>query len=992
MRGEAHQTSVIATRARALNNDVIGNAQSKAEAVNDLTGFCRIMDSSPIIHKLSNLIQVIEVLAEDAVYYKSSCQHVAASMSLLKAPLDELHQCQMPWNVDELSTFNMLEFTCLKLKELLESCSGRASKSILVLRKQQVFKELSAKLQSLLRTLPLDTLSLSRHSKELVRGCVSSLESANFCTDVDRGLVEEVECALAEIRKGTKLSHEMLVHLADKLGLKSNQEILKEASLLEKEKNLAHLNRNKNDEELLNLLILLVTQMSDDLAEQKHLQAQEDGVIIPADLRCPLSLELMSDPVIVASGQTYERAYIQQWLDQGNTTCPKSRQTLNHFNLINNFTVKALIASWCEQNGVPLPEPTKPQLSAPRSSPVQMSDAIQRSAEHVVSLLNREHVVASRSGAESVRTIPRRRDEPEIRRETRSQGSSVESRGILHGHLRAAFLERPDRDSTFSLERENSRNGVVSLSRNTSTSSHGSSIDDAVATSNTESNVSLPSMYPPHSCDVSGELNRLTISSASVSSLSEDQGMQQTDGEHGLVSIIHQTAISGSETGQNVQLDASTEENGGDDIQFKVQGLVRNLQSMSQDMQRNAATELRLLAKFNVENRIIIADSGAIPPLISLLHSTDPQIQENAVTALLNLSINNNNKSEIAAANAIGPLVHVLNVGTSEARENAAATLFSLSVMNENKMTIGQSGAIDPLVDLLTNGTPRGKKDAATALFNLSILHENKIRIVGANAVRPLVRLMSDPAAGMVDKAVAVIANLATIHEGRVSIGEEEGIPVLVEVVEMGSQRGKENAAAALLHLCTSSNRFKSRVLQEGVIPPLVALTRSGTARAKEKASALLRLFREQRHGRGADTHGCFGFLLCLSLRSPFVVVPLERVFGTFLLLIKNPYTSEGYESLVSQVSQLTNDMLARKSDVLGLHTEINSLRGEVQLLVQANEDQGRDFDKLSKTIEELKAQLSPISNFHYLHNRHICRLQSSTDNMKKWNFLSTLD
>ncbi|KAI7993133.1 U-box domain-containing protein 4 [Camellia lanceoleosa] len=92
-----------------------------------------------------------------------------------------------------------------------------------------------------------------------------------------------------------------------------------------------------------------------------------------------------------------------------------------------------------------------------------------------------------------------------------------------------------------------------------------------------------------------------------------------------------------------------------------------------------------------------------------------------------------------------------------------------------------------------------------------------------------------EPAAGMVDQAVAVLANLATIQEGRIAIGQEGGIPVLVEVVELGSARGKENAAAALLQLCTHSNRFCSMVLQEGAVPPLVALSQSGTPQAKEK-------------------------------------------------------------------------------------------------------------------------------------------------------------
>ena len=67
----------------------------------------------------------------------------------------------------------------------------------------------------------------------------------------------------------------------------------------------------------------------------------------------------MLDPVIVAYGKTYESTYIQQWLDQGMTTCPKTRQTLSHTNLIPNYTIKALIANWCESNSIPLPEPEK---------------------------------------------------------------------------------------------------------------------------------------------------------------------------------------------------------------------------------------------------------------------------------------------------------------------------------------------------------------------------------------------------------------------------------------------------------------------------------------------------------------------------------------------------------------------------------------------------------------------------------------------------------
>ncbi|RDX92688.1 U-box domain-containing protein 6, partial [Mucuna pruriens] len=76
----------------------------------------------------------------------------------------------------------------------------------------------------------------------------------------------------------------------------------------------------------------------------------------PEELRCPISLQLMYDPVIIASGQTYERVCIEKWLSDGHNNCPKTQQKLSHLGLTPNYCVKGLVASWCEQNGVPIPE------------------------------------------------------------------------------------------------------------------------------------------------------------------------------------------------------------------------------------------------------------------------------------------------------------------------------------------------------------------------------------------------------------------------------------------------------------------------------------------------------------------------------------------------------------------------------------------------------------------------------------------------------------
>ncbi|KAI4981111.1 U-box domain-containing protein 26-like [Hordeum vulgare subsp. vulgare] len=71
------------------------------------------------------------------------------------------------------------------------------------------------------------------------------------------------------------------------------------------------------------------------------------GLQVPWYFRCPISLELMQDPVTVATGQTYDRASIESWVATGNTTCPVTRAPLADFTLIPNHTLRRLIQEWC---------------------------------------------------------------------------------------------------------------------------------------------------------------------------------------------------------------------------------------------------------------------------------------------------------------------------------------------------------------------------------------------------------------------------------------------------------------------------------------------------------------------------------------------------------------------------------------------------------------------------------------------------------------------
>lgn len=396
---------------------------------------------------------------------------------------------------------------------------------------------------------------------------------------------------------------------------------------------------------------------------------------VPDEFRCPISLDLLRDPVIVASGHTYDRNSIAQWINSGHHTCPKSGQRLIHMALIPNYSLKSLIYQWCQENNIPMLE------SASSSS--SSSDLGRTSSKRKLSANAVDHISATKVAADAVK-------------------------------MTAEFL-------------------------------------------------------------------------------------------------------------------------------------VGKLATGSPDVQRQAAFELRLLAKTGMDNRRIIAEAGAIPFLVTLLDSHDPRIQENAVTALLNLSIYDNNKTLIMSAGAIDSIIGVLQSGkTMEARENAAAAIFSLSIVDDYKIFIGaRPRAIPALVGLLGEGTTAGKRDAATALFNLAVYNVNKVGVVLAGAVPLLIDLLVDDKAGITDDALAVLALLLGCSEGLEELRKSRVlVPLLIDLLRFGSSKGKENSITLLLGLCKDGGEEVARklLMNPRSIPSLQSLAADGSLKARRKADALLRI------------------------------------------------------------------------------------------------------------------------------------------------------
>lgn len=67
------------------------------------------------------------------------------------------------------------------------------------------------------------------------------------------------------------------------------------------------------------------------------------------ELLCPITREIMKDPVIAADGYTYDRSAICSWLESGKDRSPMTNAVLAHKNLTPNRTLKMVIQKQLDQ-------------------------------------------------------------------------------------------------------------------------------------------------------------------------------------------------------------------------------------------------------------------------------------------------------------------------------------------------------------------------------------------------------------------------------------------------------------------------------------------------------------------------------------------------------------------------------------------------------------------------------------------------------------------
>lgn len=270
-------------------------------------------------------------------------------------------------------------------KFLLRYCA-RSSKLWLLLQTPSLssfFHDLSRDYSTLLDVLlHADSLCLN----DDVREQVELLHKQHRCVDdnSDETLRNRLYSFLDEFENGSvPNSDELSFFFFEKLGIKDPISYRNEIEFLQEqiksygndlEPTRSVINGFVDITRYVMFLLFKIQDGSRDVKKQRRSLISEEikntFATLPKDFICSISLSIMNDPVIVSTGQTYDRSSIARWIHQeGRSTCPKTGQKLADLSFVPNLALRHLTKLWCQVNGLPPPkESSLPKVSQTRAS------------------------------------------------------------------------------------------------------------------------------------------------------------------------------------------------------------------------------------------------------------------------------------------------------------------------------------------------------------------------------------------------------------------------------------------------------------------------------------------------------------------------------------------------------------------------------------------------------------------------------------------------
>ncbi|EOA39747.1 hypothetical protein CARUB_v10008393mg [Capsella rubella] len=262
-----------------------------------------------------------------------------------------------------------------KLKFLIEDCTRDGARLCMMMNSDQVSDHLRVLTRSISTSLvafPVASVDLPSEVNDLVDLVVRQTRKYGVQPETnDIRVMSSVYRILALFENRVSPDPDEINRILDYVGIKKWGDCVKEINFLGEEIAVERLDEKKKNSnvrvELLSSLmgficycrcVILPRIERDDhhLYHEDDTKKDQDLIrgLKDEDLLCPISLEIMMDPVVIETGHTYDRSSITKWIGSGNITCPKTGKILASTDLVDNVSVRRVIYKHCRANGIVL--------------------------------------------------------------------------------------------------------------------------------------------------------------------------------------------------------------------------------------------------------------------------------------------------------------------------------------------------------------------------------------------------------------------------------------------------------------------------------------------------------------------------------------------------------------------------------------------------------------------------------------------------------------
>ncbi|KAK9075242.1 hypothetical protein SSX86_003563 [Deinandra increscens subsp. villosa] len=178
-------------------------------------------------------------------------------------------------------------------------------------------------------------------------------------TFAEDDIMDKIELAIRERNVDRSYANNLLVSIADAVGISTEQSVLRTEyegfrHEMEKMETTADVPETLQIEQIVGLLGKADIIATAEEREKKYFSKRNSLGRQPLEplqsFYCPITGDVMEDPVETPTGHSFERGAIEKWLTEENSLCPVTKTPLKSSALRTNKTLRQSIEEWRDRN------------------------------------------------------------------------------------------------------------------------------------------------------------------------------------------------------------------------------------------------------------------------------------------------------------------------------------------------------------------------------------------------------------------------------------------------------------------------------------------------------------------------------------------------------------------------------------------------------------------------------------------------------------------